>query len=147
MFSTRKRCLIGIPIRGYQNFYSLPPKNWILGPKTAKFGQKWHFWPNIGIYGPFGPMPVQRTMRTRCLGGFPVVWVSKVLLPPVKVRMFDPKKAKFCPKKALLVIFGQILAYFAHLVQCPTNKSMRAKCISGFLICLYQNLAHLGLAG
>ena len=52
MFSTRKRCLIGIPIWGYQNFYSLPPKNWILGPKTAKFGPKvaflakyWHFWP------------------------------------------------------------------------------------------------------
>ena len=35
MFSTRKRCLIGIPIRGYQNFYSLPPKNCIWGPKTA----------------------------------------------------------------------------------------------------------------
>ena len=31
MFSTRKRCLIGIPIWGYQKFYSLPPKNWILG--------------------------------------------------------------------------------------------------------------------
>ena len=30
MFSTRKRCLIGLPIWGYQNFYSLPPKNWIL---------------------------------------------------------------------------------------------------------------------
>ena len=36
MFSTWKRCLIGIPIWGYQNFYSLPPKNWILGPKTPK---------------------------------------------------------------------------------------------------------------
>merc|ERR1711873_97385 len=44
MFSTRKRCLIGIPIRGYQNFYSLPPKNWIWGPKTAKFGPKLGFW-------------------------------------------------------------------------------------------------------
>ena len=43
MFSTRKRCLIGIPIWGYQNFYSLPPKNWILGPKTAKFGSKLAF--------------------------------------------------------------------------------------------------------
>ena len=53
MFSTQKRCLIGIPIWGYQNFYSLPPKNWILSPKPAKFGPKLAFWPNIGIFGPF----------------------------------------------------------------------------------------------
>merc|ERR1712012_1149096 len=46
MFSTRKRCLIGIPIRGYQNFYSLPQKNWIWGPKTAKFGHFWHILSN-----------------------------------------------------------------------------------------------------
>ena len=44
MFSTRKRCLIGLPIWGYQKFYSLPPKNWIFGPKTAKFGPKLAFW-------------------------------------------------------------------------------------------------------
>ena len=30
MFSTRKRCLIGSLIWGYQKFYSLPPKNGIL---------------------------------------------------------------------------------------------------------------------
>ena len=48
MFSTQKRCLIGIPIWGYQNFYSLPPKKWILGPKTAKFGPKLAFLVNLG---------------------------------------------------------------------------------------------------
>ena len=37
MFSTRKRCLIGIPIWGYQNFYSLPPKSWDVTPVTH-----WH---------------------------------------------------------------------------------------------------------
>ena len=52
MFLTRKRCLIGLPTWGYQNFYSLPPKKWIFDPKTAKFGPKLafsakygHFWP------------------------------------------------------------------------------------------------------
>ena len=52
MFSTQKRCLIGIPIRGYQNFYSLSPKNWILGPKTAKFGQKLAFWAKYRHFWP-----------------------------------------------------------------------------------------------
>merc|ERR1712015_243635 len=45
MFSTRKKCLIGIPIQGYQNFYSLPPKNWIWGQKNGQF------WPKTGILG------------------------------------------------------------------------------------------------
>ena len=46
-------------------------------PKMAKNGQIWpkiyicgHFGPNIGIFGPFGAMPDQKIMRTRCLGGF-----------------------------------------------------------------------------
>ena len=39
MFSTRKRCLIGSLIWGYQKFYSLP-KKWTYGPTTAKFGPK-----------------------------------------------------------------------------------------------------------
>ena len=63
MFSTQKRCLIGISIRGYPNFYSLPPKNWIFGP-------------NMGIFGPFDQMPDQKTMRTSCLGGFLLCWYS-----------------------------------------------------------------------
>ena len=37
MFSTRKRCLIGPLIWGYQKFYSIPLKKWIFGPKPAKF--------------------------------------------------------------------------------------------------------------
>ena len=57
MFSTRKRCLIGIPIRGYQNFYSLPPKNWILGPKTAKFGPKLAFWAKYRHFIIYRQMP------------------------------------------------------------------------------------------
>ena len=29
-------------------------------------------------------------MRIRCLGGFSVMWVPKLLLPPVKIRIFGP---------------------------------------------------------
>ena len=45
MFSTRKRCLIGIPIWGYQNFYSLSPKKLDFGPKNGQI------WPKTGILG------------------------------------------------------------------------------------------------
>ena len=74
MFSTRKRCLIRIPIWGYQNFYSLPPKNWILGPKTAKFGPKSAFLVILGQIMAFLIHLVLcltiEIIRTRCVGGF-----------------------------------------------------------------------------
>ena len=44
------------PLRGYQNFYLLPLKLDFL-PKN---NQNWLFWPNIGIFGPFGPMADQK---------------------------------------------------------------------------------------
>ena len=63
---------------------------------------------------------------------FSVIWVPKLLLSPVKVRIFGPKTAKFGPKYAFLVIFGQILAflipvgwlvggYVARSVSCKTH--------------------------
>ena len=47
-------------------------------------------------------MPDQKTMRTRCLGGFSVMWVPKLLISLVKIR--------------ILFILGQVLS--AHLVPC-----------------------------
>ena len=50
------------------------PKNRIGGPKTAKFFIEIccfsHFWPNIGLSGPVGAMPDQKTIQTSCLGGY-----------------------------------------------------------------------------
>ena len=80
-----------------------PLKKWIFGPKRARFlAQIWHFWLNISIFGPFGPMPDQKTMGARCLGVFSVTWVPKVLLPPIKIRIFGPKTAIFAPKSNML---------------------------------------------
>ena len=53
-------------------------------------------------------------MWTRCLGGFSVMWVTKLLISPVKIRIFCPKKSKFGPKMAFLFFLGQALP--AHLV-------------------------------
>ena len=41
--------------------------------------------------------------------------VPKLLLAPIKIRLFGQKMAKFGPKSAFLVILGQILPFFAHL--------------------------------
>ena len=116
MFWTRKRCLIGIPIWGYQNFYSLPPKNWILGPKTAKFGPKlafwakyWHFWPTWSNAWP-------KNNADKLFRWFSVMLVPKLLLTPIKIRIFGPKTAEIGPKYAFLVILGQILAFLAHFL-------------------------------
>ena len=46
------------PDTGTKSF-TLSPKNGFLA-QTVKLGQNWHFWLNIGILGPFGPMPDQK---------------------------------------------------------------------------------------
>ena len=124
MFSTRKRCLIGIPIRGYQNFYSLPPKNWIWGPKTAKFGPKLAFWAKYRHFWPTWSNAWPKNNADKLPKWFSVMLVPKLLLNPIKIRLFGPKTAKFGPKSAFLVILGQILPFFAHFVQWPTKNNV-----------------------
>ena len=51
-------------------------------------------------------MADQKTTRTSCLGGFSIIWVPKLLLTPLKIRIFGPKTAKFGQKDAFLVILG-----------------------------------------
>ena len=47
-------------------------------------------------------MPDQKTMWTRCLSGFSVMWVTKLLISPGKIRIF-------CPKLAFLFILGRLI--------------------------------------
>ena len=58
-------------------------------------------------------MPNQKTMWTRCLGGFSVMWVTKLLISPVKKRIFCPKTTKFGPKLAFLVNLGQAMQAYS----------------------------------
>ena len=55
---------------------------------------------------------------------FSIMLVPKLLLNPIKIRLFGPKTAKFGPKSAFLVILGQILPFFAHFVQWPTKNNV-----------------------
>ena len=79
---TKKRCKQGAYVvfllSGYQNFYSLPPKIRFRAQKRPNLAQNWHFWPNIGIFGPFDPMPDQKTIQTSCLGT-----MTKILSPSI----------------------------------------------------------------
>ena len=56
----------------YQNFYLLPWKLGFLAQKRPNLAENWLFWPNIGIFGPFGPIADQKTIQWRCPGGFSV---------------------------------------------------------------------------
>ena len=107
----------GFPLYGYQNFYLLPSKLGYLAQNRPNLAKIYHFWLNIGIFGPFRPMPNQETMQTRCLGGFSVTWVPKILLPPVEIRILGPKTAKFGPKYAFLV--NEVPHWFSDMRVCP----------------------------
>ena len=48
--------------------------------------------------------------------------VPKLLLNPIKIRLFGPKTAKFGPKYAFLVILGQILP-FLHILSNARPKN------------------------
>ena len=64
------RCLGGFAVMWVPKFLLSPVKIRNIGQKRPNLAQNWNFWPNIGIFGPFGLMPDQKTMRTSCLGGF-----------------------------------------------------------------------------
>ena len=56
------------------------------------------------FFGVFGAMPDQKQMFSRCLGGFLMGY------------------KKFCSLPKNGQIFGQILAFLAHLMPCPIKK-------------------------
>ena len=58
-------------------------------------------------------MPNQKPMWTMCLGGFSVMWVTKLLIFPVEIRIFCPKTTKFGPKLAFLVNLGQAMQAYS----------------------------------
>ena len=138
MFSTRKRCLIGFPIWGYQKFYSLPPKNWILGPKTAKFGPKLAFWAKYRHFWPIWSNAWPKNNADKLPKWFSVMWVTKLLIFPVEIKIFCPKMTKFGPKLAFLVNLGQAMQ--ADSVPCWLVGwwLWRAGCISQDTYLLYS---------
>ena len=124
-FQHKKGVSLDSRYEGTKIFTPCPQKIGFWAQKRPNLAQNWHFGPNIGIFGPFDLMPDQKTMRTSCLGGFSIIWVPKLLLTPLKIRIFGLKTAKFGPKYAFLDILGQILAFFAHFVPCLTKNQCK----------------------
>ena len=104
--------------------------------------QKGQIWSKIFIFGPCLPMLDQKNNANKVPRYFlSFMWVPKLLLSPVRIRIFCPKTTKFSPKLAFLVILGQ--AWPAHLVPCWWVGwwLWRAGCISQdtYLLYLFNN--------
>ena len=109
MFSTWKRCLIVSLLWGYQKLSFIPPKNGVLakfGLKLAFLAKYWHFWP---IW--YNARPKNQCGKV-VLVVFRYVGI-KILLTHIKIWIFG----QIWPNTD---IFGQILAFLAYLVLCPT---------------------------
>merc|ERR1712107_161412 len=100
-FSTRKRCLIGIPIQGYQNFYPCPQKIGFWAQKRPNLAQNWHFGPNISIFGPFYLRPDQKTMRTSCRSGFLLWWQGGITCGAID----EPRKSSKAIDERVIINF------------------------------------------
>ena len=113
-----KFALVVFPLYGYQNFYLLPWKLGFLAHKRPNFAflaKYWHFW-LIWSHGR------PKTDANKVPRWFFCSVGTKTFAFSRKNLDFWPKKAKFGPKSAFMVILGQILPFFAHFVQCPTKK-------------------------
>ena len=71
-------------------------------------------------------------MRTKGLCGFSVMWVSKLLLPLVRIRIFGPKTAKFGSKFAFFGHFGPNIGIFGTFRPMSDEKTMQTRCLDVF---------------
>ena len=90
----------------------------------------WSFWAKYCHFCTFCPMPDQKPMGTRCLGWFSVMWVTKLLISPVKKGFFAQKR----PNLAQNWHFGPDIDNFGPFDLMPDQKTMRTSCLCGFFI-------------
>ena len=79
--------------------------------------QNFSLFPKIGIFGPFAPQSDQKNNANKMPRSVSVMWVSKLLLPLLKIRIFGPKTAIFAPKYALLGTYRPCL-----IIWCPVGS-------------------------
>ena len=120
-----------------------------MAQKWPNLVQNLHFWSFWAKYCHFlhilsNDRP--KTMCTRCLGEFSVMWVTKLMIPQVKKRIFCPKTTKFGPNLAFLVDMGQAMQVFSVPCWWVSWRLWRAGCISQDTYLLYQDIPSLGKA-
>merc|ERR1712074_40891 len=102
-FQHKKGVSLESRYEGTKIFTPCPPKIGFGAQKLPNLAQNWHFGPNIGIFGPFDLKPDQKNNADKLSRRFSVMLVPKLLLTPIKTRIFGPKTAKIGPKSAFLV--------------------------------------------
>ena len=101
-------------------------KTWILDPNIQILASKLH------IFVPSGKLVPHRSMFS--------TWKIGYLIWGYQTFYALPKKTDFWPKTG---IFGQIPAFWAHLVQYPTKKQCNQGAQVVFLLSRYQNFSFL----
>ena len=124
----RRRCISGFSLTLVPKLL-LPPNDKDPWPKNGQI---------LASFGPSRPMPDQNTMQTRYLGVFSVMWVPKLLLSPVEIRIVCPKTTQFCPRIAFLVFLGQGLPAYLVPRWWAGWWLWRAGCISQDTYLLHQ---------
>ena len=102
MFSTRKRCLIGYPRKGYPKSCSLPPKIGFSTQKQPNMPPNMYvclFWPTNGLYGQFDAMPDLK-MRSRYNESDNFFWLHslKCFQSPIKLLCISQKTTGYAQK-------------------------------------------------
>ena len=77
-------------------------------------------------------------MWTRCLGWFSVMWVTKLLISPVKKKDFWPKNDQIWPKIDFLFNLGQAMQAYSVPCWWVSWWLRRAGCISQDTYLLYS---------
>ena len=107
-----------LPLQFRQYILSLKPfsrKIQDFGPKNGQICLNYGFLVILGLISTFLDHLVPCLTKTRCQCGFSVMWVPKLLLPPVKIRIFAQKR----PYLAQNWHFWSIWARPCRLIQCP----------------------------
>ena len=104
----------------------------------------WSFWAKYCHFLHILSNDRPKTMWTRCLGEFSVMWATKLLISQVKKRIFCPKTTKFGPKLAFLVNLGQAMQASSVLCWWVGWWLWRAGCISQDTYLLYFTSGRVG---
>ena len=93
----------------------------IMAQKRQNLAQKWHFWPNIGIFAHLVPCPTKKqceqgalvVSRHECTKTF------KLLFPPVQISIFGPNNSYIWPKICIYGHFGPNIGIFGPFGPMP----------------------------
>ena len=128
---------------GYQNFYLLC-KNYDFRPeKQPNFAQNWYFWPNIGIFGPFGLKTDQKTMRTMLKWFFHYVGTKTFASSRFKLAFLAQKQPNLAQNMHLWSFWAKCWNFWpiwSH-ARPQINAIKMPRCF--FPLCEYQNFCFL----